>query len=169
MVTDKVLVAYATRYGSTKEIAEEIAQVLSESGVAAEVANVMDVDLLEGYGAAIIGSPIYMGKCLPEAVDFVRQFQTPLRHIPVALFVVGFSMKEPTEENRRHALASIEAIKPYLHPLDVGIFSGKMVIEDLEVPDRQIVTMAGEVGGDFRDWDEIAGWAGGLITVFAKR
>ncbi|KQC03294.1 MAG: hypothetical protein APR53_01355 [Methanoculleus sp. SDB] len=166
MAVQKVLIAYASRYGSTREIAEAIAEVLQEQGIESDLKSVMEIKNITGYDGIVIGSPIYMGKWLVEAVDFVKLFQEALRKMPVAIFAVGFSMREPTEDNRQKALAAIHAIRPYVHPLDVGIFAGKMVFEELSEADRQIISLSGaSESADFRDWDEIAAWAGELKAI----
>jgi menaquinone-dependent protoporphyrinogen oxidase len=166
MAEKKILVVYASRYGSTGEIAEEIAEVLKESGVEVSVSNVLDVEAVSGYAGVVIGSPIYMGKWLPEAVDFVKNFQNDLRRVPVAVFAAGFSMKEPTEQNRESGRGAISVIRPYVHPFDIGIFAGKLAFEGLSGADAEIIKMAGVMEGDFRDWDEIAAWAGDLEPLF---
>jgi len=166
MAGKKVLVVYASRYGSTGEIAEEIAEVLRDVGVDVAVSNVLETERVAGYGGVVIGSPIYMGKWLPEAVDFVKNFQNDLRRVPVAVFAVGFSMKEPSETNRESGRAAISVIRPYVHPFDVGIFAGKLSFDELSPPDAEIIRMAGVTEGDYRDWDEIAAWAGELEPLF---
>ncbi|NYT06299.1 MAG: flavodoxin [Methanomicrobiales archaeon] len=167
MAGRKILVAYASRYGSTREIAEAIAEVLRERDMEVDVANVVEISRIAGYDGIVIGSPIYMGKWLVEAVDFVKLFQSDLHKMAVAVFAVGFSMRDPTPDNRRNAVAAIQAIRPYVHPLDVGIFAGRLVLSELSVPDRQIVAMSASAEGDFRDWDEIASWAGELETILS--
>ncbi len=162
----KVLVAYATRYNSTREIAEEIGSVLGEEGVDVDVRNIIDLTDSAGYQGMVIGSPIYMGKWLPEAVEFVQFNQEELRKIPVAVFTAGISLRDRTEENIKAAMAAILAIRPYVHPFDVGLFAGKLDIALLNNADRDIIRMKREEEGDFRNWDEIAGWAGGLEALF---
>jgi menaquinone-dependent protoporphyrinogen oxidase len=50
-MSTKVLVAYATKYGATAEIAEKIGEVLNQDGVPAEVLPVSQVKGLEPSGA----------------------------------------------------------------------------------------------------------------------
>lgn len=166
MGNKRILVAYASRYGSTGEISQEIGEVLRSSGMSVDVRNVCEVTDLSGYQGAVIGSPIYMGKWLPEAAEFVRQFQEDLRDMPVAVFAVGFSMKEPTESNRQYALTAVHTIRPYVHPFDIGLFGGKITYGSLSTADRDMIRMSGAEEGDFRDWDEITAWASGLIALF---
>ena len=53
-----VLVAVASRHGSTREIADAIAQELRMQGVDADVRHVEDVPDLNSYDAVVLGSAI---------------------------------------------------------------------------------------------------------------
>ncbi len=90
----KVLVAYASRYGSTAEVAEAIGARLGERGFAVDVRNIEDLasspEILSGYSAVAVGSAVRVGNLLPAAVKFVEQNQGALRNIPVAYFAVHF-------------------------------------------------------------------------------
>ena len=161
-MTRKILVAYASRYGSTQEIAETMAEALTQEGCAVDCMNVMDVSDLSAYDAVVAGSPIHMGKWLVEAVDFVKRFRTPLNHLPLAVFAVGYSMKEETETVRKSARASMNEVRTYVLPLVEGIFAGRFDPEGMNGADLQIMKMAGAVPGDARDLDAVAAWARAL-------
>jgi len=62
-----VLVAYATRYGSRLEVAEEVARVLPQSGLLVDDLSVREVKSLDGYRAVVVGVPLYIGKFLRDA------------------------------------------------------------------------------------------------------
>ena len=68
----KVLVAVASRHGSTREIAQMIAGELRAAGVEPDVREVGTIASLDDYDAAVIGSAIYAGQWLPEARQFVE-------------------------------------------------------------------------------------------------
>ncbi len=55
-----ILVAYATRYGSTEEVAEAVAATLRERGLAVDIQPLQQVPTLEGYRAVVLGAPLYM-------------------------------------------------------------------------------------------------------------
>lgn len=57
----KVLVAYATKYGSTEEIAEKIGQVLRQIDLPVEVLSTNRVSDLTSYDAIVLGSAVYGG------------------------------------------------------------------------------------------------------------
>ena len=59
---NQILVAYATKYGATKEIAEKIGQVLRQAGLRVEVLPAAQVDTLAPYQAVVLGSAVYAGR-----------------------------------------------------------------------------------------------------------
>jgi len=158
-VSDKVLVAYASRCGSTGGVAEAIGEVLCEGGVAADVRLAKDVTDLSGYQAVIVGSAIRMGAWLPEAMKFVETHQDVLSRIPVAYFAVCMTLEEDTEENRRTVAAYLDPIRERVQPVDVGLFAGAMDYNKLPFIYRLIVKALKSPEGDFRDWDAIRAWA----------
>ena len=66
-MADSILMAYATRYGSTQEVADRIAATLRESGLTVDVQPVKQVQTLDGYRAVVVGAPLYMSDWLKEA------------------------------------------------------------------------------------------------------
>lgn len=166
----KILVAYATRYGSTAEVAEAIGDELRKAGVEVEVRPISEVHDLSSYRAAIIGSPIYMGKWLPEPQVFIERHQHHLRGIPVAYFAVGLTVAggTPTPEDRRKAEASMAQVRMLVTPVDIGIFPGRLEADRLSPADRAIIKLIGAKAGDFRDREAIRAWARDLRTKFDR-
>lgn len=164
-MADRILVAYATRYGSTAEVAEAIGDELRKSGVEVDVRPVDEVRDLSLYRAAVIGSPIYMGKWLPEPQVFIEKNQQYLRTIPVAYFAVGLTVAEGGAEILRKAEASMDPVRMLVNPVDVGVFPGKLVSGNLSFTDRTIIKLIRAKTGDFRDWEAVRSWAG---TVRSK-
>lgn len=60
----KVLVAYASKRGSTAEIAEAVAKALAEAGLDVDCIKSDDVSDVSPYDAVVLGSAVYM-----EAVE----------------------------------------------------------------------------------------------------
>ena len=54
----KVLVAVASRHGSTREIGDAVGEVLHDGGFDVTVADPDDVDTVEPYGAVVLGSSV---------------------------------------------------------------------------------------------------------------
>src|SRR5438128_10904375 len=84
-----VLVAVATRHGSTRGIADAIARELQALGVDADVRRVDEVPDLENYDAVVLGSAVYMGSWESAANRFVQRCRAKLQTMPVWLFSSG--------------------------------------------------------------------------------
>jgi menaquinone-dependent protoporphyrinogen oxidase len=156
---DKILVAYASRAGSTGEVAEAIGQVLCEAGAAVDVRLAKEVTDLSPYRAVVVGSGIRVGKWLPEAVQFVERYQEALSRVPVAYFLVCLTLKEDTEENRRTVAAYLDPVRDLVQPVDVGLFAGAMDYAKLPFIFRLMMKAMKSPEGDFRDWEAIRDWA----------
>jgi len=78
-MSGRVLVAYASKYGGTAEIAQAIAEAMRAEGLDAEAREAATVTDLTGYDAAVVGSGVYMGRCAAEARKFVKQHRAELR------------------------------------------------------------------------------------------
>lgn len=165
---NRVLVCYATKYGSTEEIAKEIGAVLQGEGLATDVTPVDRVTDIAEYRAVIIGSPIYMGKWLHSPQQFVRDHRFALSHRKVAAFSVGYSLRDRLLEHLRNADRAVDAIRLYVEPVDVGMFAGRVVPDTVSEADRAILTLGGVEQGDFRDWGEIRAWAKKISNVIKE-
>ena len=168
-MTEKILVAYASRYNSTKEIAEKIAAVLSSEGYETDCAEVQTITSTEGYDAFVVGSPIYMGKWLVEAMDFLRLNASSLQKVPVAAFSVGGTLKEENEVTKAMAEKAFQALQIYFIPTTTTKFAGKISLQEAAWKDRQILKMVKAEEGDFRNWDEIEAWALELPSLLGIR
>ncbi|MDK2890076.1 MAG: menaquinone-dependent protoporphyrinogen oxidase [Methanoculleus sp.] len=166
-MADRILVAYATRYGSTAEVAEAIGDELRKSDVEVDVRPVNEVRDLSLYRAAVIGSPIYMGKWLPEPQVFIEKNQQYLRSIPVAYFAVGLTVADGGGEILRKAEASMDQVRMLVNPVDVGVFPGKLVSGNLSFTDRTIIKLIRAKTGDFRDWEAVRSWAKAVYPKIA--
>jgi menaquinone-dependent protoporphyrinogen oxidase len=161
----KVLVAYASQYGSTGGVADAIGKELCNRGAAVDVCMLKNVGDLNEYRGVVVGTAIYRGKWLTEAVDFVERNRGVLRQVPVAYFLVCMTMREPVEENRRKALAYLDPVLkavPQVQPVQVGAFAGALNYSNLSSPIKVIMKLKGAPEGDFRDWTAIRTWADGL-------
>jgi menaquinone-dependent protoporphyrinogen oxidase len=156
------LIAYASKYGSTGEIAEYIGQVLREAGDRVEVRRVQDVDDLSPYQSVIIGSATRMDKVLPDVLKFGQKHQAALRQLKTAYFVVGVTMKQDTPENRQKAEGFLTPLCQIKEPVSMGLFAGKLDYKKIGFFWR-LLASKDKTGfmaeGDFRDWETIRAWA----------
>jgi menaquinone-dependent protoporphyrinogen oxidase len=166
-MNDRILVAYATRAGSTTEVAETIAKALRDGGAQVDVCPVKQAGDLSPYRAVVLGSPVRMGRWLPEAFAFLKTHQAELSRVPVAYFVTCVTLTSNTVENRRTVDAYLDPVRAILHPVSVGLFAGAIDGSKLSFLDRLMVKATKTPEGDFRKWDEIHLWGDSLQKVFS--
>ncbi len=149
-----VLVAYATKKGSTQEVAEAVASTLAERGLSVETKPVDHVDDLDGYEAVVLGAAIYMGRLHPDARTFLSHNRDALAALPVAVFAMGpFSLDEAQVAGSRKQLDSALAKVPSVTPLSVAIFGGVLEPAEHRFPFSRMAA------SDARDWNAIRVWA----------
>ena len=152
-----VLVAVASRYGATFEIAEAIGATLADTGLDVAVRRAEDVEGLGGYDAAILGSAVYMGRWLEPARALAEDRRDELGSRPVWLFSSGpiGDPPRPSEESAVQIDDLLESTRAREHRL----FAGKLDRRRMRFADRAVVAAFRAPDGDFRDWDEIGSWA----------
>jgi menaquinone-dependent protoporphyrinogen oxidase len=159
MTDPRVLIAYATKYGTTKKIAKEIQDVLREKGIESDLINVMETRGIETYDAVILGSPVYMGKMLVEARDFCTHYEPFLKDRWFAVFVNGISCCPPGSADTPSLIAAINEMSKYVRPtMKIG-FAGAFSPTELSEADAQIAGIVRPPVGDFRDHEAIRVWA----------
>ncbi len=174
-MNNKILVAYASRCGSTGEVAEVIGQVLrgNNSNAVVDVRRAQDVIDVKPYRAAVVGSAIRFGRCLPEAVQFVKTYENMLSRMPVAYFLVCGTLKDDTPENRRETREYLDAMRKYapgITPVSAEAFAGKLVPNTLPLPQvvRLLMKLTHARTGDWRNWQTIRVWAADLRRTFSN-
>ena len=164
----KILVAYATRTGTTEEVAGTIAEVLKEAGQEVDVHPAGEVRDLSGYDAVILGSAVRAGRLMPEVRRFVRTRREDLQGLPVAAFAVCMVMREDTEANRRKASGYLKGIRQVVTPVAEGLFAGTVRPERLGFFARLAMRLVKAPAGDFRNWSAIRAWAADLLPALRR-
>lgn len=166
-MVEKVLVAYASKYGATAQIAEVIALRLARSGFDAEARDVKEVTSLSGYKAVILGSGVYAGMWLKEAAGFLKAHEAELAKMPVWFFSDGPTGTGNPEELMK-GWRFPEDLKPVaerIKPRDMVFFHGVIDISKLKFAEKLIVRALKAPVGDFRDWDMIHAWVNGIAKA----
>jgi len=155
-----LLVAYATRSGSTEEVAQAVAQTLRESGVSVETQPVRNIRSLEPYSAVVLGVPLYMGRMHKDARRFLSTHRSALSKMPVALFVLGPVQKDEKDwTGARMQLKKELAKYPWFSPVFNQILGGKFDPARLGFPFNLIPPLRKMPASDIRDWTAIRAWA----------
>jgi menaquinone-dependent protoporphyrinogen oxidase len=161
-MTNHLLVTYATRAGSTGEVATLVASVLRDAGASVDLCPIKDVEDLTPYQGVIIGTAVRRGHVLPEAVRFVEKHQADLDRMNTAYFAVCATMTEDTPKHRAAVRGFLEPLCRIKTPVSLGMFAGKLELAKLEPLWRfvyEYVTAAPMAEGDNRDWNAIRAWA----------
>lgn len=165
MNTKSILLAYASRFGSTQEVAETIASTLSEAGLDVDLQPMQEVKSLDRYDAVVLGAAIYNAKWNSEAHQFMMQHQSALTQLPVAIFTLGpLSASDAAKRNSRHQLDNELAKYPWLKPVAVEIFAGKY---DPSKPGLNFFERF-LPAHDYRSWDAIRAWANELSAQLQR-
>ncbi len=162
-MNEKVLIVYATKQGSTTEVAQKIGDTLSEKGIDVDVKTAQEVTSLNGYSTVIIGSAIRMASWLPDAVDFVKKHQQTLKETKTAIFSVHILNSADTPESAKEREAYTKEINELITPQTEAFFTGKVEPAELRFVDRMLFKMVNSPEGDFRDWDAIRSWAKQIV------
>jgi menaquinone-dependent protoporphyrinogen oxidase len=153
-MTASILVAYATKKGSTREVAEAVAETLAGHGLEVETHAAAEVHTLAGFDGVVLGGALYTGRLHADARAFLRDHREALAALPFAVFAMGprtLTGKEVTSSRKQldAALAKV----PEVRPLAVAIFGGVLDPAEHRFPFSRMAA------SDARDWDAIEAWA----------
>lgn len=162
----RVLVAYATRFGSTRGVAERIASHLIRAGHRVDLRACKDVADLAGYGAVVFGSPVFNQRWLPEADHFLERHSGALATRPVWLFTVGTfgDDRKVIGPLMRREPRNISETTRLISPLDYRVFAGVIDRHQWPLASRLFFHALGGRLGDNRNWKAIDSWADSLAT-----
>lgn len=162
MTTERILVGYATEHGSTREVAEAVADDLRDHGFAVELLAAGEVDGLERYDGVVLGGALYMGRWHRDARAFLKRHRAALSRLPLAVFGMGPKTVAPDEVAASRAQLDRSLAKtPELSPERVAIFGGVLDPAGLRFPFNRMPP------SDARDWDAVHAWAMELGDVFS--
>lgn len=164
----KILITYASRTGSTAQIAEAICKTLTRHGEEAELVPMQDVKDLSPYRAVIIGSAIQKSQWLPEAMQFLQTQRAELVRKQVATFTVCITLAMPDAERYQQAVRDwIAPVRALVHPVSEALFAGRLNFNKLPwtldtLLFRATVALGILPKGDHRDWNAVQTWAQSL-------
>jgi menaquinone-dependent protoporphyrinogen oxidase len=165
-MSDKVLVAFATMYGSTQEVAEAVAARLREGGSDVDLRPAREVKGVAEYGAVVLGAPLINHRLHADARGFLSRNRTDISRRPIAIFALGPVHEDEQEwQDCREQLDKELDRLDWLRPAAVELFGGRFDPSLLRFPFNKFAGPAG--ASDVRDWETIRTWAARLPAFLA--
>jgi menaquinone-dependent protoporphyrinogen oxidase len=163
-MSERVLVAYATKHGSTREVAEAIARALAEEGLLPEVRPAAEVDDVAPYALVVLGGSLYMTRWHADAVGFLRRHAAALRDRRLAVFAMGpLTLGEADVASARGQLERALRRAPEAEPATTAVFGGVVDPSRLRFPFSRMPA------SDARDPEAIAAWARWIAPLAGGR
>ena len=162
----KVLLVYASKHGSTREVAEAIVKTMREKGLEVDLQQASQARALNEYGAVVLGAPLYLYHWHKHAIQFLRRHEKELKRLPTAVFAIGPSFNGDEKEwlETRDQFRKEMAKFPWLKPVESEVFGGKFDPANLSFPMKYFLKDL--PAADLRDWDAIAAWAAEVAKIF---
>ena len=158
---DKVLVTYASKHGSTAQIADRISQVLGEAGLEVTERPIEKAADPGMFDAIVIGSAVYAGQWRKEAAEWLQLNSQLLAERPTWFFSSG-----PTGEGDPVKLMNgwrfpenLLDVADRIGPRDLAFFHGNLDMSKLNFGEKMVVKALKAPTGDYRDWQAIRNWA----------
>jgi menaquinone-dependent protoporphyrinogen oxidase len=158
---NKVLVTYATKYGATAEIAEQIGATLREAGLTVAVQPAAAVTNLQTYQSVVLGSAVYIGQWCKEAIVFLETYERELTAMPVWFFSSGpTGGGDPVQLMKGWRFPEgLNRLRDTIQPRDVAFFHGFLNPKKMNWAEILLVKGIKAPMGDYRDWAMIREWA----------
>jgi menaquinone-dependent protoporphyrinogen oxidase len=149
-----VLIVYASKRGSTEQVARRIGEVLRGRGLTTQIDPAREVKDLSGFRAVLLGGSIYFGRWHHDARLFLKRHRRTLERVPFAVFALGPGKDTPDDfaESHRQLNRALERF-PEIEPRTKAVFGGMID------PDRFRFPLNRMQRRDLRDWEEIQAWA----------
>jgi menaquinone-dependent protoporphyrinogen oxidase len=157
----RVLVAYGSSHGGTREIAAAIVETMRNEGLDAELGDASDVRSLDGYDAVVLGGALYMNRWHRAARRFLVDHAEELRARPVWLFSSG-PLDDSASKTALPPTAQIENLMARIGARDHAMFGG--VLRD-DTPGFLASRIARDHAGDWREWHQIRAWGRDIARV----
>jgi menaquinone-dependent protoporphyrinogen oxidase len=149
----RTLLAYASKHGSTEEVARAIGAQLHAAGHDVDIRDAAGVTDVEPYEAVVLGGSLYMGRWHVDACEFLRRYRSAVEDRQLAVFALGPRTLEESDVagSRRQLDNALERLD--VQPRFVAVFGGVVEPEKLRFPLNRMAR------SDARDWAAIEAWA----------
>lgn len=161
----RILMVVGSRHGSTQEIGEVVAEVLTEAGHDVVTQDPDDFTSTTGFDAMVLGSAIYYGRWVPPVRELVERHAGSLAATPLWVFWSG---PLGTKGVPRGSVEGMDELLDRLRPRGFREFDGRVDRGELGMRERAVVSLVGAEYGDYRDFDDVRAWAHGIVDELAR-
>jgi menaquinone-dependent protoporphyrinogen oxidase len=152
-----ILVVYSSKHGATEGIARALAERFMKHGQESVVAPVTDANAIDDAQTVVLGSAVYAGSWMREAIEWAHANAKVLQSRSVWLFSSGPLGEDVDDEQEQPR--QLSELTELLRARGHRMFFGALDKSKLGFPERMMVKAVKAPEGDFRDWDDIRGWA----------
>ncbi len=159
------LVAYGSKRGGTRGLAEMVGQALREEGFTVDVLPAGAVPGVDGYDAVIVGGALYAFRWHRAARRFVKRHAARLRQRPVYFFSSG-----PLDDSAScKEIPPVKGVQKLMRRVDAKghvTFGGRLSPDAKGFPAS---AMAKKQAGDWRDQGQVRSWVGSIAPALRTR
>lgn len=174
---ERILLAYSTVDGHTREIVSRIAEIYQADGYETALYS-FDEDSGQSvaeFDRVIVGASIRYGKHRPNVSDWINAHAVELAERPSAFFSVNLVARKPgrdTVETNNYVKKFLAAID--WQPQRVGIFAGKLDYPKYSFWDRQAIRLImlmtkgptdPSAVVEFTDWGKVESFARDVLAM----
>lgn len=161
-MSERILIAHASKHGSTAETAERIGQLLRERGLEADIWEASRIEALTGHDGVIVAGSIHAGRWHPDAKAFIKRFARELAELRVAYFAMGPKTSDPDDISSAREQLDLNLKRlPDVGAEPIAIFGGVIGPETLHFPFSRLPAV------DARDWEAVATFVDAYAARFA--
>ena len=138
----KVTLLYSSKYGSTLETAQWIAEGIRQPSAIINISDTLAVDsALKQESKFILGSAVYKERPMESMLAFTKKHLKALDHHVIASFVVCGTQPN-SEKNKQRIDNYLQALNEALHhkPNLSRSLGGRLIVENLTQEDREMLT-----------------------------
>lgn len=158
-MSNRVLIAYATKTGSTAEIATRIGKIIAEKGFSVDVKPVKEAKDISSYSTVLVGSGIRIGQMMGDALNFIKDNKTALKKKHFSVFFACMTLQEYTPEKLEEVSVYLNPVRELVQPEYEGMFAGVIDPAKMTLVERMMMKVMKVPQGDFRNWPAIENWA----------
>jgi len=162
----KILIAYASEYGSTEGVAKMIGKTLCCVDSRVDIKYIGSIDNIDGYEQVIIGSPIQYDTWMDEAKTFAHTYEKELSVLNVSYFFTCLTLSKKSKKTIKQAQRyadNLSRLNSNIRPQSIGQFAGVLDYSKFSFSFRLLArgmfTILGVKEGDYRDWNAIVKWS----------